>query len=42
MGATMTLPTGTRLDYPTWSPDGKRIYYTVSRKTGDIYLLEGF
>jgi Tol biopolymer transport system component len=30
------------LDYPSWSPDGKKIYYTVSRKTGDIYLLEGF
>ena len=30
------------LDYPTWSPDGKKIYYTVSRKTGNLFLLEGF
>ena len=30
------------LDYPSFSPDGKRIYFSVSRKTGDIYQLEGF
>ena len=30
------------LDYPTWSPDGKKIYYTVARKTGNLFLLEGF
>jgi Tol biopolymer transport system component len=30
------------LDYPSWSHDGKRVYYSVSRKTGDIYLLENF
>ncbi len=30
------------LDYPSWSRDGKRIYCSVSRKTGDIYLVEGF
>jgi Tol biopolymer transport system component len=30
------------LDYPAWSPDGKKIYYTASHKTGDIFLLEGF
>ncbi len=36
-------PEGSYLfDYPSWSPDGKRIYVTVYRKAGDIYLLEGF
>jgi len=36
-------PEGTfLLDYSTWSRDGKKIYTTVSRKTGDIFLLEGF
>ena len=30
------------LDYPSWSPDGEKIYFSISRKTGDIYLLEGF
>jgi len=30
------------LDYPSWSRDGRRVYFSVSRKTGDIYVLEGF
>jgi Tol biopolymer transport system component len=30
------------LDYPSWSPDGKKVYYSVTRKTGDIFLAEGF
>ena len=30
------------LDYPSWSRDGKRIYCSVSRKVGDVYLVEGF
>src|SRR5262245_645942 len=30
------------LDFPSWSPDGKKIYVSVGRKTGDIYQLEGF
>ncbi len=30
------------LDYPSWSPDGKRVYFSVARKSGDIYVLEGF
>ncbi|HMF09783.1 MAG TPA: LpqB family beta-propeller domain-containing protein, partial [Thermoanaerobaculia bacterium] len=29
------------LDYPAWSVDGKRVYFSVSRKSGDIYVLEG-
>jgi Tol biopolymer transport system component/serine/threonine protein kinase len=37
-----TFPTGSVvLDYPSWSPDGSRIYFDVTRKTGDIYLLGG-
>jgi Tol biopolymer transport system component len=30
------------LDYPSWSPDGKKVYYSISRKTGDIYTLENY
>jgi|GEM_PF-2182343 len=30
------------LDYPSWSPEGTRIYYTLSRKTGDLYTLENY
>ena len=30
------------LDYPSWSPDGRRVYFSVFRKSGDIYVLEGF
>jgi eukaryotic-like serine/threonine-protein kinase len=30
------------LDYPSWSPDGKRVYFSVSKKSGDIYILEDF
>lgn len=37
-----TFPSGSVvLDYPSWSPDGSRIYFDVTRKTGDIYLLGG-
>ena len=36
------LPAGNVvLDYPSWSPDGSRIFFDVTRKTGDIYLLGG-
>ena len=36
------LPSGSVvLDYPSWSPDGSRIYFDVTRKTGDLYLLGG-
>ncbi|MGH9369050.1 MAG: protein kinase domain-containing protein [Thermoanaerobaculia bacterium] len=30
------------LDYPSWSPDGTRVYFSVMRKSGDLYVLEGF
>jgi Tol biopolymer transport system component/DNA-binding winged helix-turn-helix (wHTH) protein len=30
------------LDFPSWSPDGKKVYYSVTRKSGDVFLLEGF
>ena len=30
------------LDYPSWSPDGTRVYFSVARKSADIYVLEGF
>lgn len=30
------------LDYPSWSFDGEKIYFSLSKKTGDIYLMEGF
>ena len=36
------MPGSVTLNYPTWSFDGKKAYFSVSRKTGDIYLLENF
>ena len=30
------------LDYPSYSPDGRKIYFSISHKTGDIYQLENF
>ncbi len=30
------------LDYPSWSHDGRKIYYSITRKTGDIYTLENY
>ncbi len=30
------------LDYPSWSPNGKKIYYSISRKQGDIYTLNNY
>jgi len=29
------------VDYPSWSPDGRSVYFGIGRKTGDVYLLEG-
>jgi Tol biopolymer transport system component len=28
------------VDYPSWSPDGSKIYFSISRKLGDLFLLE--
>ena len=30
------------IDYPSWSADGKRVYFSLYRKVGDIYLLEDY
>ena len=30
------------LDYPSWSFDGEKIYYSVSRKSGDIFTLSNY
>lgn len=27
-------------DYPSWSPDGKKIYFDQVRRSGDIYVVE--
>ena len=28
------------VDYPSWSPDGTRVYFSMTRKVGDLFLLE--
>jgi Tol biopolymer transport system component len=28
------------VDYPSWSPDGKEVYFRMTRKLGDLFLLE--
>ena len=30
------------LDYPTFSSDGKKVYYSLFNKIGDIFILENF
>ncbi len=30
------------LDYPSWSFDGKKIYFSLARKVGDVYILENY
>jgi len=30
----------TVVDYPSWSPDGKTVYFSIARKRGDLYLIE--
>ena len=29
------------VDYPAWSADGRSIYFSLARRTGDIFLVEG-
>ena len=31
----------TVVDYPAWSADGRNIYFSLARRTGDIFLVEG-
>jgi Tol biopolymer transport system component len=28
------------LDYPSWTRDGKRVFFSIHKKTGDIYVIE--
>jgi Tol biopolymer transport system component len=28
------------IDYPSWAPDGERIFFSLSQRTGDVFLLE--
>jgi Tol biopolymer transport system component len=28
------------LDYPSWSRDGKRVFFSIHKKSGNIYLIE--
>jgi Tol biopolymer transport system component len=30
------------IDYPSWSPDGTKIYFTMSKNVGDIFLLDNY
>ncbi len=30
------------IDYPSWSPDGTKIYFTMLRNVGDVFLLENY
>ncbi|MFQ5651584.1 MAG: protein kinase, partial [bacterium] len=30
------------LDYPSWSFDGEKIYFSINGKIGDIYILENY
>ena len=30
------------LDHPSWSFDGKKIYFSVAKKVGDVYILENY
>ena len=30
------------LDYPSWSFDGKKIYFSLAKKVGDVYILENY
>jgi Tol biopolymer transport system component len=28
------------VDYPSWSPDGRKVYFSMTRAVGDLFLLE--
>ena len=28
------------LDYPSWARDGKRIFFSIHKKAGNIYVIE--
>ena len=28
------------VDYPSWAPDGSKVYFSMTRKVGDLFLLE--
>lgn len=30
------------IDYPSWSPDGRKIYFGLHKKVGDIFVLENY
>ncbi|MFN2239991.1 MAG: hypothetical protein ABR524_11415, partial [Thermoanaerobaculia bacterium] len=30
------------IDYPSWSPDGTKVYFTMSKNVGDIFLLDNY
>ena len=30
------------IDYPSWSPDGTRLYFSMSTNVGDIFILENY
>ena len=30
------------IDYPSWSPDGTRIFFTMAKNVGDVFLLENY
>jgi len=31
-----------RIWWLSWSADGRRVYFSLYRKVGDVYLLEGY
>jgi len=28
------------IDYPSWSPDGTKVYFSMTLRVGDIFLVE--
>jgi Tol biopolymer transport system component/predicted Ser/Thr protein kinase len=45
-GATRRLTNFTEsnlvIDYPAWSPDGTKIYFSMAKNVGDVFLLENY